>query len=495
MFNWFKNKISSLVEKSYFGFLRDIVGLWGRSNYKNNYTYANFVQLCNDTYNTSPEIQEAVNLIAKESSELPICYKDEKGNKVDNFAPTKELKRFLARPMSNGGDLPELFRLLYLSWVISGEMFLIKKQGVRFSDKFSMGKPIDSVMPVKPNFVTELRYVDGTPSEIKIENTYFNEINGINSQGGVSTNAKNHFGLEYFDGYLVGQVAFKMRCNLAVWGRGLGLMIPIINDIEILKRGREFNRNAIENQGRPSGVFFYPARTRAAQAGSGGRVGGGSSTSGGGSSMGNKVTAYSDEEDIARNFSGVENAKNFLFLKGGLDFKETQKSMVDLDFIPGLKFCRTSIASLFGIPPELYGDTDSSTFSNRREAKEFFIGNTCVSTMNDFLKFFSDQVLRPHFKEFGELKMCVDEAKLDETISKKFKLWEGLEKNHNLTVNEKRELCDLKPSQDENADTILVPSGLTPITDLGLNPDMMNEDGEEGDEDDSNNDDDSNNGD
>lgn len=468
MINWIKKKLNTFIQKNYFGFLRDVVGVWGRSNYKNNYTFSNFVQLCNDTYNTSPDIQEAINLITKECGELPLCYTDDKGQKVDNFNPSPELMRFLSRPLSTGGDLAELFRLCYVSWVISGEIHLIKKQSMRFADEFGMNMPIDSVLPIKPNYVSEIRYVDGTPSSIRLENTFFNEINGSNSSGGVSSMSKTIFEYEFFNGYLVGQIASKIRGNSALFGRGLGLIVTLLNDIGILKDGRAFNRNMLENQGRPSGVFYYPARTRQAQAGGGGRVGGGSGV--GGSRTGSKVTEFADEEDIKRKFAGVENAGKFLFLKGGLDFKETQQKMTDLDFIPGLKFFRTSVASLFSIPPELYGDTDSSTFSNRREAREFFIGNTCVSTMNDFLQFFSDQILRPHFKEFGNLTLCVDENKLDETITKKVKLWEGVEKNHNMTINEKRELCGLKPVDDENAEMIIVPSSLTLLDDLGLTP-------------------------
>ena len=297
---------------------------------------------------------------------------------------------------------------------------------------------------------------------------------------------KDYAGDMYYDskfqnGKLVNPISHFMNYNPIYIFRGLSILVSMLNDIEILYRGRKWNRSLLQNEGRPSGVFFYPPQSHKALNPGGGFVGR------------SKV-----EKEVLARFSGADNAGKALVLKGGLQFKEISYSMKDADFIGGLKFSRESIANRFGIPLQLFGFQEKSSYNNMKEAKVQFMFQTCIPFMSSFLEFLSISVLQPKgiLGENEVLAIDIDKTEAA-NILKQEKMME-LEKVHFLTPNEKREACGYERVTDMNADSLLVPSTLTPIEDLGLGQEEGgfgdDGDGEDGDGDDEGNDgDDGNN--
>ena len=449
------------------GSAQEIFGYWGRTNYRNNYSYSHFHTLCNEVYNNSPDFQEAVNLIAQECAELPICFRDEEGKKqMPTMSP--QLKNFLKAPLSSGEDFSEFVRTCFVPWYVSGEIILIKKQGIEMGldpDNFDTSMPIDSVSVIPPNQLMKVHYNDGTPNEYEVSSTFFLHQNGLKSSKGSATGRKK-YEVEYKGGKLVSQVAMMIRTNSIIYGRGIGFASALINDIQILSGGRVWNRSVLENGGKPSGVFFYPPRSIGATENAT-RV-----------SAGKRVSTSASEEKLKQNFSGSTNAGNFLLLKGGLQFKETMYNMRDLDWLEGLNFSRRSICQLLCIPPELFGSQETSTFNNKKESREFFVSNVCVAQMNKFLNFLSSKVLYGHFKELDGLTLCVDEDKVEESIKKKTSLRDSLGKANFLSFNEKREQIGLPPLEQEEGDKILVPKNMIYLEDVGMeepDPFMMDD--------------------
>ena len=157
--------------------------------------------------------------------------------------------------------------------------------------------------------------------------------------------------------------------------------------------------------------------------------------------------------------------------------------MKELDFINGLKFSREAIANLLGIPLQLFGSQEKSSYNNLFEARQTFHTDTCIPFMNKFLHFLTRHI----FYKAGILPenqyLTVDIDKTDVANELRMQKMEKYEKLHFLSVNEKRELSGLEPVKELNADTLLIPSGLTPIEELGMGDDIDDMEGEEGEED------------
>ena len=455
-------KITSLFAKksigSFIGTAQSIFGYWSRKSYRNNFTYANFYSLCDETYNSSPDMQEAIDKIAKECSNLPLCYMDCMTKETQNeFKPSLELNNFLYSPLTSGLGFTEFVRQCLVTYFVSGEIILLKVQG-DIEEDVSLGRPLDSISVVKPNHLIKAVRNKGVIMEYQLSGLFFSELNSLkmNPNSNVKAQGIQSYHAEFLNGTPVSKIAYMLKENLVVRGRGLGIVATLLNDINILKTGREWNRSLLENEGRPSGVFFYPPNAAGAL-NQGQMVG-----------QGKRVTQGTLDEQVRKDYSSSKNAGKALILKGGLQYKETSYNMKDSDFIQGLKLSRGMLASAFGIPAELFGSQESSTFNNKREAREYFISDTCVPLMNQFLEFFSRQVLAPHYSEMQNKVLKVDTTKLEVSVKKRAEQMKALDEIDFLTINEKREKLQLKPIKSPNANTIMIQGSMKSIDDLGM---------------------------
>ena len=453
-------KITNFLNKksigSFIGTAQSILGYWSRKSYRNNFTYANFYSLCDQSYNSSPDMQEAIDKIAKECANLPLCYMDCTTKETQNeFKPSLELNNFLYSPLTSGLGFTEFIRQCLVTYFVSGEIILLKSQGDIEQD-ILFNKPLESVSVVKPNHLVKAVRSKGVIMEYQISGNFFTELNSLKTDPSAKAQGIQSYFAEFLNGTPVSKVAYMFKENLVIRGRGVGLVATLLNDINILKNGREWNRSLLENEGRPSGVFYYPPN--AAGALNQGKMVG----------QGKRVTQGTQDEQIRRDYAGSRNAGKALILKGGLQYKETSYNMKDSDFIQGLKLSRSLLSSALGIPAELFGSQESSTFNNKREAREYFISDTCVPLMNQFLEFFSRQVLAPHYTEMQNKVLKVDTTKLEVSVKKRAEQMKALDEIDFLTINEKREKLQLKPINSPNANTIMIPNSLKSIDDLDL---------------------------
>ena len=445
--NFFRN----LNTLKYFieGNLRHVYGRFGNSLYKYNWGANDFSNLCTVTYNRSTDFQEAIDLFSRGCADLPICLRV---NDKDNMDIPKEILDFLGNVSKEQLMWREFIKNCFISFFVGGELFLLKDTEKK------------KVIMARPDELTNIKVVDGVPWEYTVSQGFFDrtKLIGYDSK-------EYKFESVFKDGLWRSKISHFYNRNPVFTDRGLSIVVSLINDIEILFKGRTWNRSLLENEGRPSGVFFYPPNTAQGKL----------------PNMQMKGRAKAEEE-IRGFFGGDVNAGKALFLKGGLQFKEITFKMTDIDFQNGLKFSRESIANRLGIPLQLFGSESSSTYNNMREARFGFYENTCVPFMNTFLNFFSLHVLMDFFP--GQIDnnriLAVDRKRLFKKSPVFLERISQLQAQHFLTPNEKRELLDLPPLDDENMDTPMIPSNLVPIEDAGLVEESQGDDGFGGEKDD-----------
>ena len=437
-----KNKIKLLFNKikpdmliKYFseGNLRQVFGRFGYSIFKYNWAATDFMNLCTATYNRSTDFQEALDLLSRGCSDLPLCLKVRDKKKTD-IPP--EIMEFLNNPSNEQIVWREFIAACMIQFYVGGELFLLKD------------KERKKVMIVMPHEVTNIKVIDGVPWEYTITQGFFerNKLIGYETK-------EHRFESEMKNGIWRSAVSHFYNRNPVFNERGLSVVVSMINDIEILFKGRKWNRAMLENEGRPSGIFYYPPNT----------------------SQGRRPNVplkgrAKVEEEIKSFYGGDVNAGKALFLKGGLQFQEVTYKMTDMDFQNGLRFSRESIANRLGIPLQLFGSEKASTYQNMREARFGFYENTCVPFMNRFLHFFSVHVLGDFFEgQVGtDRVLAIDRTKLFKKSPVFLERMNQIQAHHYLTPNEKRELLELEPLDDDNMDTPMIPSNLVPIEDAGM---------------------------
>ena len=427
------------------GWLNEIKGYFASSVYSTSYTASQFLVMAGKTYNRSADLQEAIDKIVTAIAGFDLVVKNPAG---ESIPVPKIIKEWLANPSTDYCTYHQFIKNAFIQFYIGGEVFYLKDYTKQ------------KVTLVRPNEVNEIRIADGIPQRYVISHTFFNRTKLM-----MLEEAPNYgFETFYRNGEPINPVSHFFNRNPILDFRGLSIIISLTNDIEILFKGRSWNRNVLENEGRPCGVLYYPPKSP----GTTRSFGGGDPSSGGGDKL---------EEEVKHFFAGPENAGKVLLLKGGLNFNPITYKMKDMDFLEGLRFSRESIANRLGIPLQMFGSEKKSTYNNMREARISFYMDTCVPLADQFFMFLSRHILSDFFPAFKSYCLAVDTMKIQQSSDRYIETMQALDKVTCLTTNEKREKLGLPPLKLENADTLLVPSGLMDIEDIGSEP--MEEDGEE----------------
>lgn len=208
----------------------------------------------------------------------------------------------------------------------------------------------------------------------------------------------------------------------------------------------KWNLSLLQNSGTPSGAMVVQ------------------------SNDGNPSGSLSDPQfknlqtQINSRMAGSKNAGRILLLEGGLDWKSMGFSPHDMEWMEGRQGAARDIALAFGIPPILLNIPGDSTYSNYKEARLAFYEDTILPLL-DMLMDELNHWLVPMFGNTGlQLKYDMDDIPaLDIKRSEKFTQVSGA---GFLTTNEKRTMLGFEPI--EGGDVLLVPSGQTPITEVGF---------------------------
>ncbi|GGC38057.1 portal protein [Novosphingobium marinum] len=188
-----------------------------------------------------------------------------------------------------------------------------------------------------------------------------------------------------------------------------------------------WNRSLLENAARPSGALVYEA--------------------------GDTATLTPDQFDrlkaeLARAFSGENNAGRPMLLEGGLKWQSMSMTPADMDFATLKAAAARDIALAFGVPPMLLGLPGDSTYSNYREANRALWRLTLLPLS---AKLFA-ALLEGLEPWYPDARLAIDLDRVPALAEDRERLWAQVTDADFLTDAEKRALLGLPeaPAEQEN---------------------------------------------
>jgi HK97 family phage portal protein len=97
---------------------------------------------------------------------------------------------------------------------------------------------------------------------------------------------------------------------------------------------------------------------------------------------------------------GTNNAGSVAILEAGLEFKGMSMSPADIKLMEQMKYTRSEIAGLYGVPPHRIGDLDKSTYTNIEALSRMFHRDTLKPWLNRFEKRLNHTLLDTATQEF-----------------------------------------------------------------------------------------------
>lgn len=170
------------------------------------------------------------------------------------------------------------------------------------------------------------------------------------------------------------------------------------------------------------------------------------------------------ENQMNAKYAGSKNAGRLMVLEGGMKWQSMGFSAKDMDWMEGRHGSARDICLAFGVPPIILNIPGDSTFANYKEARLALYEDT-ILPMLDLIQDELNHWLCPMFGEGLELRYDKDDIPaLEQKRMEKFSIISGVSF---ISTNEKREAVGYEPV--DGGDEILVNSGQTPISSIGLN--------------------------
>jgi HK97 family phage portal protein len=182
-------------------------------------------------------------------------------------------------------------------------------------------------------------------------------------------------------------------------------------------------------------------------------------------------TAY-DPETFMRmwteNYSGPESSRFALpLLFEGEDLKWYNISVnpKDIDWVNGQKLVLRQICSVFGVPSQLLGDTEATTYANYQEARASFYHETVLPLMD----IYRDELNNWLVPLYGSgLRLDYNRDGIEAIQEDRGKKYAYLNSAEWLTINEKRDETGF--DEIEGGDVILVPISDIPLEEATAPP-------------------------
>jgi HK97 family phage portal protein len=95
--------------------------------------------------------------------------------------------------------------------------------------------------------------------------------------------------------------------------------------------------------------------------------------------------------------SGADNARRPWVLGGDSDVRPLSYNAVEMDYIDTRKFNRSVIAAALGVPAQLIGDADNSTYNNMISMKRHFWEDTVTTWLEEVRQDLTRQILIPYY--------------------------------------------------------------------------------------------------
>ena len=174
----------------------------------------------------------------------------------------------------------------------------------------------------------------------------------------------------------------------------------------------DWNGALVQNYGAPSGIITTPEQVQL-----------------------NEPERRRISRVIRRLFGGGRNAGKTHLLEGGLQYQQIGLSPKDMDFIDSQKMTREEICAIFGVPPQMVGIQDKSTYNNYSEARQSFYQDTVLPTLDKIVSVINHK-LAPLYSD--RTVVGYDRSEIEALQEDANELWKRVNENHALTINEKR---------------------------------------------------------
>ncbi|CAB4184545.1 COG4695 Phage-related protein [uncultured Caudovirales phage] len=269
------------------------------------------ISLARNGYMLNPDAYACVSLIASNIRQIdPLLYREGRDEHID-LPDSHPAYRLLARP-NERQDWAAFVEAIASNLLIYGNAYIEAASDTRGA----------------PRFLYALR-----PDRMTINSTRSGEVADYDYQGPIARIT--------LPAESVGHIRFFHPDD--DW-YGFSPMAAAMAVIDQENDAHELNKRVLKNQGRPSGGLFTERSLTDDQF--------------------NRLKGEALEAFTGRNYG-----KPGLF-EGGFKWQEMGLSPSALGMWDGLRVHKRTIASIFHVPPELIGDTDSKTFSNFREARK-----------------------------------------------------------------------------------------------------------------------------
>jgi HK97 family phage portal protein len=208
--------------------------------------------------------------------------------------------------------------------------------------------------------------------------------------------------------------------------------------MQTFNKANAWNNHMLDNSAQPNGAFVAKA----------------TDSMPGGLSQGQM-------DDLAKNLeekmSGPKNARRPLILNN-LEWQTMSLTPLEMDWLNGKDSSIRDICNIFGVPPQMLGLKDAQTYSNYAEARESFYMETVLPLLDEMCDVLNHWLV-PLYGD--DLKLKPDHDDVDALAPSRYNIWDKVNTNTNLTVNEKRDAIGYEEVPD--GDVILVSSTNVPL--------------------------------
>ncbi|PTX14438.1 HK97 family phage portal protein [Pontibacter mucosus] len=175
------------------------------------------------------------------------------------------------------------------------------------------------------------------------------------------------------------------------------------------------------------------------------------------------IDAKNAKDDLARIFPATV----------AMDWQQIALSIADQKLLELLQATDEDIYRAYGIPL-VYRSTDASTLNNEQHASRKLIYDAVQPIADDLSELLTKIMCEPVNKRLGKKYYIeLDTSSLPEMQNDMKAISEWLEKSHELTMNEKREVKGWGRLEAENMDIPLVPKNLTRVDMVHLTDDAF----------------------
>ena len=221
---------------------------------------------------------------------------------------------------------------------------------------------------------------------------------------------------------------------------GMAPVEPGAISIDSHNSSSEWNKNLVKNEAKPGAVFMFEHALQDKQ--------------------------YDRlEKQIKENREGPSNVGKSLIIEGGKDVKPYGFSPSEMDWLNSNQELARNICLAWGVPPQLIGLPDTSTYSNYQEARLAFWEETVIFYLNYLKEELNFWIFSESTKED---KLFIDYL-LDEIPAlsvKRDKLWERAQNASFITENEKRAMVGY--DEIEGGDVVLIPASMIPLGETSI---------------------------